>query len=375
MKNNPLDDIVKCNIDLSDPVSNDQSFGSLCLIVPAPADESAAGLKKATLIYKAAELLDYGFSTEDVAYKAAQVACSQNPAPTELYMCVRGTVTPEQPEGSSDPVEPVNEPITDVLIRAQSECGAYGYHLTSYRDADDLVEAVQWAESETVMLGFEYTDIDNFPLKNTSYYRTFCIFSGKADGYDAEEKPEENEFACLAWMAKCFGYQPGSETWAFKTLATIVPSALSADNKKELEKINVSTFLRYCGKNVTIGGKVVAGEWIDVIRFRDWLKSEIQTNVFNAIQNNTKTPYTDGGIGMVEGAIIESLSKGQEVGGIAPTEYDEEDNEVPGYTVIVPLAASLTEAERKSRKLPGVRWSARLAGAIHAVEINGNLTF
>ena len=74
MKNNPLDDIVKCDIDLSDPVSNEQSFGSLCLIVPPPADASAKGLKKATLIYKASELLDYGFTVEDVAYRAAQVA-------------------------------------------------------------------------------------------------------------------------------------------------------------------------------------------------------------------------------------------------------------------------------------------------------------
>lgn len=371
MKNNPLDDIVRCNIDLSDPVSNNQSFGSLCLIVPAPADKSAEGLKKATLVYKAAELLDYGFSTEDVAYRAAQVACSQNPAPAELYMCQRGTVLTEPLESETA----TDEPITDTLIRARGECGAYGYHLSSYKEAADLVEAIEWAESETVILGFEYTDIENFPVKNTSYYRSFGLFSGQADGYEADEQPTENEYACLAWMAKCFGYQPGSETWAFKTLATIVPSVLSTDNKKELEEINISTFLRYSGKNVTIGGKVLAGEWIDVVRFRDWLKSEIQTNVFNVIQANTKTPYTDGGIGMIEGALEETLSKGQDVGGIAYTEYDEDNNEVPGYTVTVPLAAALTQEERNSRKLPGVKWSARLAGAIHAVEISGNLTF
>lgn len=375
MKNNSLDDIVKCNIDLSDPVSNDQSFGSLCVIVPGPTKKSAKGLKRATLIYKADELLDYGFTTGDVAYRAAQVACSQNPAPTELYFCVRRTVAPDAPSDGTEQVKPVEEPITDTLIRARNECGAYGYHLSSYRAADDLVEAIKWAESDIVVLGFEYTDIENFPVKNSSYFRSFGLFSGQADGYEADGQPEENEFACLAWMAKCFGYQPGSETWAFKTLATIVPSVLSADNKKTLEEINISTFLRYSGKNVTIGGKVLSGEWIDVIRFRDWLKSEIQTNVFNAIQANTKTPYTDGGIGMIEGALEEALSRGQEIGGIAPTEYDEDYNEIPGYTVIVPLASSLTEEERKSRKLPGVKWSAKLAGAIHVVEISGNLTF
>lgn len=60
---------------------------------------------------------------------------------------------------------------------------------------------------------------------------------------------------------------------------------------------------------------------------------------------------------------------------IAPTEYDDDDNPIYGYSVTVPKASDLTEAERKSRKLTGCKWSARLAGAIHAVEISGNLTF
>ena len=98
-------------------------------------------------------------------------------------------------------------------------------------------------------------------------------------------------------------------------------------------------------------------------------------NVFNALKTNRKVPFTDGGIGLIEGQMEATLSKGQTVGGIAPTEYDSDDNEIPGYTVTVPLASDLTEAERKSRKLTGCRYTARLAGAIHIVEIHGNLTF
>jgi hypothetical protein len=70
-----------------------------------------------------------------------------------------------------------------------------------------------------------------------------------------------------------------------------------------------------------------------------------------------------------------TLKDGQDIGGIAPTEYDDNDNAIYGYTVTVPRVSELTDAERKSRKLTGCRWSARLAGAIHAVEISGNLTF
>lgn len=119
----------------------------------------------------------------------------------------------------------------------------------------------------------------------------------------------------------------------------------------------------------------LAGEWIDVIRFRDWLKNELQIRTFNALKTNRKVPFTDGGIGLIEGVMDSTLKDGQDIGGIAPTEYDDDDNPIYGYSVTVPKASDLTEAERKSRKLTGCKWSARLAGAIHAVEISGNLTF
>ena len=70
-----------------------------------------------------------------------------------------------------------------------------------------------------------------------------------------------------------------------------------------------------------------------------------------------------------------TLKDGQDIGGIAPTEYDANDKAIPGYVVYVPKAADLTEAERKSRKLIGCHYTARLAGAIHLVEIEGFLTF
>lgn len=154
-----------------------------------------------------------------------------------------------------------------------------------------------------------------------------------------------------------------------------MPSALDTAQKKELEENNTGRFLRYGGCNITIGGNMLSGEWIDVIRFRDWIKNEMQIRVFNVIKVNRKVPFTDAGIGMIEGQMIATLKKGQEVGGIADTEYDDDGNPTPGFTVTVPRALSFTEAERKSRKLTGCKYTARLAGAIHAVEIYGFLTF
>ena len=176
-------------------------------------------------------------------------------------------------------------------------------------------------------------------------------------------------------MAKCFGYAPGTETWHLKALSSIVPSILTTNEKNALAEKNINTFLRYAGSNVTVGGTVLAGEWIDVIRFRDWLKSEMQTRVFNAVKANRKVPFTDNGIRMIEGAMESTLKDGQDIGGIASTEYDPDGNDIAGFKVYVPTASELTEAERKSRKLSGCHYTARLAGAIHLVEIEGFLTF
>ena len=369
MNNNPLDDIVKCNVEISNPASNDATFDSILLVVKGPEASGEKTMSKTTAISQADELLDYGFTTEDAAYVAATVAFSQNPAPSSIYICIRK-------ETSAESAETVTyEDIKNTLARAKGEVSFYGIHITEFGDDADIQGAISWTEANEKIFSFEYSDITKCPVKNFSFYRSFGLFSGKADGYDADEQPIENEYAALAWMAKCFGYDPGTETWNMKELATIVPSALSTDEKKSLEESNINSFRRYAGSNITFGGNMLSGEWIDVIRFRDWLKAEMQTNVFNALKTNRKVPFTDGGIGLIEGQMEATLSKGQTVGGIAPTEYDADDNEIPGYTVTVPLASDLTEAERKSRKLTGCRYTARLAGAIHIVEIHGNLTF
>lgn len=369
MMNNPLDDIVKCNIDISSPASSDATFNSILLVVPGPAESGDKEMKKTTPISKADELLNYGFTTKDAAYIAATVAFSQSPAPSELYVCIR------QPTSGDEPDVSEYEDIAVTLARANTEAPFYGIHLTKFKEKKDIQDAITWTEANEKIFGFEYDKYESCPVTNFDYYRSFGMYTGDADGYEAEEQPAENQYAALAWMAKCFGYDPGTETWNLKELAVIVPSALDTEKKKGLAEKHINTFLRYAGCNCTIGGYMLSGEWIDVIRFRDWIKTEMQINVFNALKSNTKVPFTDAGIGLIEGKMEETLKKGQDIGGIAPTEYGTDGSEIPGYIITVPTAANLTEAERKQRKLTGCHYTARLAGAIHLVEIEGFLTF
>ena len=60
---------------------------------------------------------------------------------------------------------------------------------------------------------------------------------------------------------------------------------------------------------------------------------------------------------------------------LPPVEYDENGDKNLGYTVTVPLASNISANQKASRILTDVYFTARLAGAIHVVEIRGQLTY
>lgn len=250
----------------------------------------------------------------------------------------------------------------------------YGVILAS-RNPDDIMAMAEWAESHTKLFVTAIaeegakdrtvsTDTGS-KLQKKEYYRTMCWYHELAD----------TEYLDAAIMARCFTIQPGGETWANKRLASISADNLTETQYQALADKNISTFEKFRNIAITQTGKVAAGEWTDVIRFRDWLVEEIKANVFNLLIIRDKVPYLDEGITAVESVIRKALEDGQDAGGIAPNEYDEDGNLNLGYDVSVPLAASITPNQKATRVLKDIKFVARLAGAIHAVRVTGSLTY
>lgn len=255
-----------------------------------------------------------------------------------------------------------------------SDADFYGIVLAS-RDKDDIMAMAEWVETQIKLFGTSTaeqgakdseTDTDLLSmLKAKNYYRTFAFYHELAN----------NEYLEAGIMARCFAIEPGGENWANKVL-----SGLTADTLTETEYLAVSgkngnTFETFSNKSITQNGKVAGDEWIDVIRFRDWLQEEITINVFNLLINSDKVPYTDAGIALIENQIRQALLLGQRRGGIAPTEYDEDNNENLGFSIEMPLAANIPANTKAQRLLEDVKFTARLAGAINVVEITGSFTY
>lgn len=325
------------------------------------------------------EVVDAGWTitgdTPDPVGVAAQVAFSQSPRPTRVYIApIKKTL----PTGESDFVA---ESIVDTVRRAIPVSGWYVVCPIAVSDAQvqALAEYIETQEKMCAYteLGFfgAGTGGSNVPTVGSVYYRTFGVYGRENTNQADEDIPAANKYINVALTAKWLSYSSGSETAAFKRLSAVYPSVLSTTEMTALANANLNYFITVGNANISMNGKTLAGEWADVIRFRDWLKNEMQVRVVNLFIVNPKIPYTDNGIALVQNVMIAVLKAGQDAGGIAPIEFDADGNTIPAYQTSVPLAASLTASEKASRKLKKCNFKARLAGAIHFAELKGSLTY
>lgn len=158
---------------------------------------------------------------------------------------------------------------------------------------------------------------------------------------------------------------PGSETWAFKTVSGPVVDSLTPSQRSAALSYYANVYQSVAGVAITQMGYVSSGTYIDIVRGRDWLKTRLAEDVFELLASLIKVPFTDAGIAMVEGAIRGVLQEGVTVGLLAAS---------PAPAVFVPRAADVSSQNKANRILPDVTFTATLAGAIHKVEIEGTIS-
>lgn len=302
---------------------------------------------------------------------AAVVSIDADVAGAAFGLSVAGNLTINAATSTETP--------TEALTECRAENGDwYGVVLASRAEAD-ILDAAEWVEANQklqfvgsadpgIIDAALSTDLAS-KLKAKNYFRTACWYHALA----------ASEWLESAVAANRFTFYPGAETWANVKLAGITADNLREGQAQAAFNKNANTFEPFRNFAITQGGKVAAGEWIDVIRFRDWLAEQIKIAVVSALINVKgqlgKVAYTDGGIQIVTNAMRGVLELGVARGGIAPEEVDEDGRKIPSYTVSAPLSANVPFNDKANRILRDVSFTARLAGAIHAVEIKGNLTY
>ena len=91
----------------------------------------------------------------------------------------------------------------------------------------------------------------------------------------------------------------------------------------------------------------------------------MQERIFGVLANLPKLPFTNQGIAVIEGEIRAQQQEAITNGVFASD---------PAPTVSVPDVLDVPTADKANRLLPDVGFTATLAGAIHAVEIDGTVS-
>jgi len=351
-----IDRIVNVQISLQTANIAQNTFSDLLLY----GTFTPIGTAKVGIITDAQQLVDdYGVTTSSALYKAALVAFSQIPRLPQIYI---GLST-----GAADPTVDLN------AIKAENN-DWYAWCNVEHVETK-VVAGAAWTEAnEKLFVTVLSNVLNSSPAAGDTTSVGHLLMAGNyfrtAWWYDTNI----NNFPDVAITVKSFTKYPGQETWANQRLQAVTYNKLTETLSKNVRDKNGNTFEPFRNISITQNGKVAGGEWIDVIRFRDWLCEEIKVRIFQRMVDN-RIPYTDPGIAIIRADLVAALQFGVERGGIAPVEVNEEGELIPSFTTSVPLAVTISANQKASRVLQDVYFTARLAGAIHVVEIKGALTY
>lgn len=276
------------------------------------------------------------FSTESKLYKMASRLFMQKPQPQEVAVVGKNGAAVE---GFKKVLEETNDfffvTCTDnsvVTIKGLSSLcqvnnKVYAVTVNDYEDAKKLFEEV--------------------------YDNTFVMYHDDSESFAAEA------------LAVVMSYKIGGKTAKFKTLQGVKAANVSLTQVNELHKSNLSTYVEKLGVLQTSEGKMLSGEYIDVILGEYWIRFRMEERMQRLALTQDKIPYTNRGIGMLVGVAELVLSEAVSMGIV----------EEGQYRVDYKVREDVDSNEVALRKYNYILWTAMLQGAIHTGQISGILTY
>ena len=182
---------------------------------------------------------------------------------------------------------------------------------------------------------------------------TFVAYHDKADAYLAEG------------LAVVMSYKIGGKTAKFKQIQGVDEAEISLTDLKELEKKNIFTYIKKLGVLQTTEGKMLSGEYIDIVLGEYWIRFRMEERMQRLALTQDKIPYTNRGIGMLVSVAEQVLNQA----------VDMEIIEAGQYRVDYRKREDVPSNDVALRKYDYIVWTAMLQGAIHSGQISGILTY
>lgn len=223
------------------------------------------------------------------------------------------------------------------ILQAASFCNSYKRFLVACTDDAGVIAAT--------------TDDIAAQLEALNYDRAMFIYSG-----------DEGNFPEAALLGRILPLDAGSVTWAHKELTGITADELTDTEIANIESKNANHYTETAGVGTTFPGSCASGEWADVVHGLDWLESGMQEDVLGLLVSVGKVPFTDKGIDQIANVVSKRLQMGVDAGILE------------SYAIQRPAASDFTSAERATRQLTNLNFTASVAGAIIMTTIIGTVS-
>ena len=231
--------------------------------------------------------------------------------------------------------------------------------------ANDRVFFAVTSDPETLLLTDTTSQMLDFQTEG--YDRTIIQYST-----DEESYPSCSAFGILATTS--FRGTSTLKTLKFKDLPGVAVENISPQQLDTIKSKNGNVFYVTAGIRMYDSGVTSGGSWMDEIHGMDALAEEIRVRVFGLLARvSTKVPYNESGMSSLEAEVEGAL--GQFVtNGYLTSRVDTQGDILPAYLVWHLPVIDASAGDKAARIAPDIEFTARLAGAIHEVLVNGVLT-
>lgn len=328
---------VKVKIDLVQPVGS-MDWGCPLIVCKTANDIAYAEYSDIT------EVLNAGYTTGTGGYKMALTMFSQKNPPEKIAIAGFKTLG------------------TTVLANLMDK-NWRRLVITNVTDAFEqtTVKAMAEACDRMFFVGVNGTDAEAMNAALTAF-----------NGYDhvvAVVNKTDADKAAAALCGEVSGHDVGSITYKNLILTGVTPDTFTDSEVEAIHTAGGICILKKAGDVVTSEGIVTSGEYADIIDCKDYIIQQLTYQTQKLLNQTDKIPYDHRGIALLEEVAIGVLNDAYARGMVA-----EDDEGAPLFTVSYASREEVASGDIAQRKYRGGRFAFTLAGAVHNVDVTGEIT-
>lgn len=328
---------VEVKIDMTKPI------GSVGLGVPLILEGSATKDIAYTECYSLADVVNAGYAATTKTYKMANAIFMQDNPPAKIAVCSSSQSVIDW-LGETDNV---NKDWRQLLISSTSEVG-------DTATISAVATKIETLDGKMYFADGDYSKISTATAPTCD--RTVLVYG------------TNGEYPAAALVGKTAGLAVGSYTYKNLILKGVTPLKLTASELATVHSKNALAIVEKAGDIVTSEGKATSGEYIDITDSEDYIITNLEYKTQKALNTMDKVPYDNRGIAILESIAVSVLKDAYNNGIIATNE-----DGTPAYAVNYAKREDTDAGDRAERRYIKGQFAFKLAGAIHDVEITGEI--